>query len=150
MSWLSETVDNVRKTTDTLGKKIGLSDKSRKHFRYGVASMGGGMSWQYEYSRNKGMNSDEATKNSVTGGMQYKESRQMQQGRLAEEAAQIEADALAYQQKQAVEKARNQIAVRVRRGARADRPGNKSGTLLTGGLGTTGNGPATFAALLGM
>lgn len=150
MSWLSDTVDKARGSVDSIGKKVGLSGTARKYLRYGAASMGGGMGLQYEYSRNKGMNSDEATKNSLTGGAQYSEARGMQKARSAEEDKR-EADA-AFERKRIAEeaRARGQVAVRVRRGMR-DKSATKGGTIATGpgGLGSTG-GYGSFAALLGL
>lgn len=152
MSWPSKTLDKTRNSVDSLGKKVGLNSTQRRYFRYGVATMGGGMAWQYEYSRNKGMNSDEATKNATTGGMQYSEVRQMQTGRLAEEAAQVEEQKFLAAAEREREKARSQIAVRVRRGS-INRGGNRLGQTMAAGLGTTGataGGSPTFASMLGL
>ena len=149
MSWLSKMVNKARSSTDSLGEKVGLNATQRKYLRYGAASMGGGMGIQYEYSRNKGMNSDEATKNAVSGGAQYSEARGMQKARVAEDAQQ-QAEAT-LQRRQAAEeaRARGQIAARVRRGGTGGQP--RAGTMATspGGLGTTGNF-GSFAALLGL
>lgn len=156
MSWLSKTVDKVRTSVDKIGDKsteaLPKSWRSggRKAFRYGAASMGGGMALQYEYSRNKGMNSDEATKNSVSGGMQYSEARTAQKTRVAEDKADAVAEQQRIQESQARDKARGQIAARVRRAVAGGRPSNKNGTVLSGGLGTTGSGGGVFAAMLGL
>lgn len=95
MSWLSDIIDRARGTVEGIGsgatQALPESWRSggRTAFRYGVASMGGGMGLQYEYSRNKGMNSDEATKNALTGGYQYQEVRGEQKQRQALENAKI-------------------------------------------------------------
>ena len=47
-------------------------------------------------------------------------------------------------------KQRGQVASRVRRSARADKPGTKGGTLTSGGLGSAGGGQLSFASLLGL
>ena len=150
MSWLSKTLNKTRNSVDSLGEKVGLNASQRKYLRYGAASMGGGMGIQYEYSRNKGMNSDEATKNATTGGAQYSEARGMQKARVAEDAKQA-ADA-AFERKRIAEdaRARGQVAVRIRRGMR-DNPSTKGGTIATSptGLGSTG-GFGAFASLLGL
>jgi hypothetical protein len=149
MSWLSKTVDRLRNHTDQTADSAGMDAKAKKRFRVFVASHGGGMGMQYEYSRMKGMNSDEATKNSVTGGAQYSQTRDMQRQRLAEES-QREATAELERKRIAEDtRARGQIAARIRRSARATRS-DKGGTLLTGGLGTTGSNVGSFAAMLGL
>ena len=151
MSWLSKTLDKTRNSTDSLGKKLGLNESQRKYFREGVATLGGGMALQYEYSRNKGMNSDEATKNSVTGGAQYQDTRTMQKMREAQENLAEQDQLLAVQQAADSRKQRLQGQVTVRRRARAEQRSTKGGTLLTGSIGlpgsTTGSGPG--ATLLG-
>ena len=155
MSWLSKTLDRTRNEVDRIGdKSTEALPKSwrgggRKAFRYGVASMGGGMALQYEYSRNKGMNSDEATKNATTGGAQYSEARGMQKARVAEDAQEQAAAVLERRRIAEEARARGQIAARVRRAGANNQP--RAGTLATspGGLGTTGNF-GTFASLLGL
>lgn len=95
MSWVSDQVDTVRGVVNGIGTGATAALPSQWRsggvtaFRYGVASMGGGMGLQYEYSRNKGMNSNEATKNALTGGYQYQEVRGEQAQRQALESAQI-------------------------------------------------------------
>lgn len=151
MSWLSKKVNRARKFTDTAGKNLGMSEDDRKWFRVGVSSMGGGMGLQYEYSRNKGMNSDEATKNAVSGGAQYSETRGMQRARVAEDAAQEQDKKLALRQAAEQTRARGMIAARVRRAGRSDRPSTKGGTIATGALGVPGSGQSSsFASLLGL
>ncbi len=155
MSWLSSTLDKTRKTIDrtavVTGKALPKSWRPlyRKVFNQTAATVGGGGTMQYEYSRNKGMSSDEATKNSLTGGLQYSEARGMQKARVAEDASDAANADLERKRVAEEARARGQIAARVRRGMR-DRPSTKSGTILTGGLGTTGSGAGQFAALLGL
>lgn len=102
MSWLGDVVDRARGATTAAGGgavKVlpsGWRGGGQTAFRYGVASMGGGMGLQYEYSRNKGMNSSEALKNAGTGGYQYQAVRSEQIQRQGLENAQI---MLASQQK---------------------------------------------------
>lgn len=155
MSWLSDTIDKARKEVDRIGdKSTEVLPKSwrgggRKAFRYGAASMGGGMGLQYEYSRDKGMNSDEATKNALAGGAQYEQVRGAQKQRIAEDAAKEQEAAFERRRLAEEARARGQIAVRIRRGLRDS--SSRAGTTATpaGGLGTTG-GFGAFAALLGL
>lgn len=149
MSWLSKKVDQARNATDDLGAKMGLSPGARKYFRIGVASMGGGMGLQYEYSRNKGMNSNEATKNAIGGGITYQQSRAEQKERIAADEAEVTAQAVERTRIAEEARAKGQIAVRVRRGMR-DRGTTRSGTMATGPGGLGSNGFGAFAALLGL
>jgi hypothetical protein len=149
MSWLSDTVNKARDFTDKAGKNLGMSGTQRKYFRYGVSSMGGGMGLQYEYSRNKGMNSDEATKNATTGGMQYEQTREMQKARAAEEQQKEAAAAMERARIAEDARARGQIAARIRRTGRdgTTRPGSIATS--STGLGSTGTF-GSFASLLGL
>lgn len=160
MSWLSKKVDKARRSVDKVGKEFDRIDSgkgmpnfgtymqkltgisSREAFRYGVASMGGGMGLQYEYSRNKGMNSDQATKNATTGGYSYGDARAGQKADQAE-VKQEEKDAEFARAQSAQEAAdRNAQGVLIRRRrSRADP--SKGGTLLTGSLGLAGSNAGT-------
>lgn len=152
MSWLGKIVNKARENTDTLGARIGLSNTQRKYFRVGVASMGGGMGLQYEYGRNKGQNSNEATKDSLTGGFMH-QSVQAERGmRLQGEAADEADAALQAQLRRDQTFAAGQFAATSLRRLRARRASNKNGTLFTGvggvpGVATTGGGAG--ALLLG-
>jgi hypothetical protein len=151
MSWLSNVVNSVRNSVDKVG--IGATQAlptkwragGRTAFRYGIASMGGGMGFQYEYSRNKGMNSSEATTNSLTGGYMYSQARTAQITRVAGEEQAARDQALTLKQQSDEEFARGQTDVTSRRRRRAKQASTKGGTLLTGAQGlvdtsTTGGG----------
>lgn len=150
MSWASKMVDKARRTTDSLGDDLGLSESQKKYFRIGVSTMGGGIGMQYEYSRNKGMNSDEAFKNASTGGAQYSTSRGMQQARVAGDAADEAAVATTRRELAEARRARNAMAVRARRAGRSDRPTTHGGTLVTGALGLPGTSTPERGTRLGL
>jgi hypothetical protein len=119
---------------------------------WGAASMGGGMGLQYEYSRGKGMNSDEAVNNSVTGGMTYSQNRTAQGVRVqADEQAGIAAK-LAQDQALAARKFRLQKMVTTRIRSASESPGTKNGTIVTGALGLPGtaSGGGAGSTLLGL
>lgn len=151
MSWLGHVVNSIRNEVDRVGAGATQAlpkqwrSGGRTAFRYGVASMGGGMGLQYEYSRNKGMNSQEALTNSLTGGYMYSQARTSQITRHAGDEAAI-ADAALVKQRQSDEQfARGQLEVTSRRRRRAKQATTKGGTLLTGAMGivdtsTTGGG----------
>ena len=138
MSWLSKTVNKARNFTNKAAVNLGMNETQQKYFRYGVSTMGGGMGIQYEYSRNKGMNSDEAVKNSTTGGAQYSEARGMQKARGAAEDAAAQAAEMSRQQAAQEIADRNAQGVLIRRRRNRADP-TKGGTLLTGALGLAGN-----------
>jgi hypothetical protein len=156
MSWLSSTVDKVRGSVDGIGDRFtqalpsGMRAGSRTAFRYGVASMGGAMGIQYEYSRNKGMNSSEATRNAVTGGYNYAPIRAEQAQRQAMENA----DALlASQNRSAAEKEildqRSAAFRAARRKQLAAANAASSATTLTGPSGLGDSSGGTAKTLLG-
>jgi hypothetical protein len=156
MSWLGDVVDRARGATEKAG--VGASQVLPKQwrgggqtaFRYGVASMGGGMGLQYEYSRNKGMNSSEALNNAGTGGYNYQAVRGEQQQRQALESAQI---LLANQQKAANDQSlvdQNAAAYRAaRRKQLAAANASSNATTLTGPSGLGDSSGGTAKTLLG-
>lgn len=154
MSWFSEVVDRARNSVDKIGagatKALPASWRGggRTAFRYGAASMGGGMGLQYEYSRNKGMSSSEATPSALTGGLTYSQARGDQAQRMGAENTQIKEALLSKQQAAEERKAQGQVAVRARRAARSDGPSTKGGTLLTARSPTLGSSGA-FSSMLG-
>lgn len=87
-------------------------------------------------------------------GVNYQQVEGDRQQRKLETDAQrkLDADSAEYRRKADLEdrKQRGQVASRVRRSARADKPGTKGGTLTSGGLGSAGGGQLSFASLLGL
>lgn len=150
MSWLSNTFDKI---TDKVAQDSALSKVIGRNRVKEIAStsIAGPMGYQYNYSRNKGMNGSEAQTNALTGGLSYQQARGEQNIRQTQDGLKEQDDLLAIQQAADSRKQRLQGQVTVRRRARAEQRSTKGGTLLTGAIGlpgsTTGSGPG--ATLLG-
>lgn len=132
-----------------LSKYIGSG--GRRWLRRGMASaFAGPIGFQYQYSREKGMSDKEAAKNALTGGLQYSDARNSQMVREASDQAEVQRQEFEKRRVAEETRARGQIAARVRRSGRSDRPNTKNGTLLNGSLGIPGEVYGSFAQLLGL
>lgn len=161
MSWLSSVAgdlyDSVTNDIDSQSHKLigdkKTADRVSRFGRRSVAMSGGRITSQYDYSRRKGMDEDEAAKNTYFGGATYQQARGEQKERVAEEDAQValnrENERIATIERQEARKHYLEQGIRSRRAKRADGPSNKGGTLLTGTLGIPSSGSATAGTLLG-
>lgn len=156
MGVISDALDKTRNFVNGVGDKAtqALPESwrggGRTAFRYGVASMGGGMGIQYEYSRNKGMNSSEATRNALGGGYEYQGVRGEQKQRQALESAKIQlASQQQAEQNQAVVDERAAAYRAARRKQLAAANASATSTTLTGPSGLGDSSGGTAKTLLG-
>jgi hypothetical protein len=103
----------------------------------------------FEKSKSKGYTDKEASQNAVMLGAGHSQVSAKAKARMEAEEQAVQYAELERKRIAEDTRARGQIAARIRRSARATR-NDKGGTLLTGGLGTTGSNAGAFAAMLGL